>query len=336
MAFEIKRGTNISEWLSQSSRRGLERLEFFTEKDVRLIAGLGFDHIRLPIDEEQLWDEAGQPDREAFHLLDSALDWCAAAGLRVVVDLHIVRSHHFNDRHVPRLFTDPAALARFVDLWRQLSAHLGPRPAEQVAYELLNEAVAPDPADWNRVAMAAYAAIREAEPERVIVLGSNHFNQCHTFHALEIPDDPHLILTFHFYHPMLVTHHRATWWGGGFWAGPISYPGAPIAPRHLKLLEDEFLRRTPGWDNRPYDRAAMEAQLAQPLAARGRTGLPLYCGEFGCYHKAPQSVRLAWYRDIVQVFKAQGIAWANWDYSGGFSPVVEKGRDTAIARVLLG
>ena len=60
-----------------------------------------------------------------------------------------------------------------------------------------------------------------------------------------------------------------------------------------KLLEDEFLRRTPQWDNRPYDRTAMQEQMAQPLAVRRRTGLPLYCGEFACYHEAPLPIRLA-------------------------------------------
>jgi endoglucanase len=50
--FEIRRGTNISHWLSQSRARGAERRAWFTEDDVQRIAGWGFDHIRLPIDEE--------------------------------------------------------------------------------------------------------------------------------------------------------------------------------------------------------------------------------------------------------------------------------------------
>ncbi len=31
--FEVKRGTNIAHWLSQSQRRGTDRELFFTEKD---------------------------------------------------------------------------------------------------------------------------------------------------------------------------------------------------------------------------------------------------------------------------------------------------------------
>ena len=69
-----------------------------------------------------------------------------------------------------------------------LSGALAGRPMDMVAYELLNEPVAPDPADWNRVALGALAAVREREPERTVVLGSNQFQSCDTFDRLEVPD----------------------------------------------------------------------------------------------------------------------------------------------------
>jgi aryl-phospho-beta-D-glucosidase BglC (GH1 family) len=49
MTLTVKRGTNISHWMSQSRRRGTERRAFFTRDDVRRIADWGFDHIRLPM-----------------------------------------------------------------------------------------------------------------------------------------------------------------------------------------------------------------------------------------------------------------------------------------------
>ena len=346
MSFTLSRGTNISHWLSQSKQRGAARAAWFTKKDVQYIAGLrgpagarglggGFDHLRIPIDEEQMWDDQGRKEAEAFDLLDAALDWCAEAGLRAIVDLHILRSHYFNDREEQRLYTDPAEEARFASLWRDLSAHLQGRSNDWVAYELLNEAVASDPEDWNRVAMAAFAAVREREPERTIVLGSNRWNQHHTFGQLRVPDDRHILLTYHYYFPMLITHHQARWWHeGGAYAGPIHYPGTPIAPEDLEGLDEAFLERVGEW-NVPFDRSQMVADLAQPLAVRARTGLPLYCGEFGCYEKTPQAIRLAWYHDIMQTFKEHDIAWANWDYKGLFGIVTVDGRDTGIAGVLL-
>jgi len=41
--FEIKKGTNVAHWLSQSKQRGTERALFFTKEDVQNIAKMGFD-----------------------------------------------------------------------------------------------------------------------------------------------------------------------------------------------------------------------------------------------------------------------------------------------------
>ncbi|MBN1936017.1 MAG: cellulase family glycosylhydrolase [Anaerolineae bacterium] len=334
MSFTLKRGTNISHWLSQSRQRGAARRAWFTEKDVQHIAGLGFDHLRLPIDEEQMWDEAGNPEAEAFDLLDAALDWAEKAGLRIVVDLHILRSHYFNDREEPRLYRDPAEQEKFCALWRSLSARLRGRDNDLVAYELLNEAVARDPEDWNRVARKAFDAVRALEPERTLVLGSNMFGSYDTFDVLAVPDDPHCILTYHYYHPMLVTHYRARWWDGGVYDGPLHYPGLQVAPEDVTRLAPELQAKMAAW-NRPFDRSTMVAHLAKPLAVRERSGLPLYCGEFGVYYQTPSVLRLAWYRDMMQTLNEHDIAWANWDYKGSFGIVTPDGQDTGIARVLL-
>src|SRR4051794_24940123 len=84
MSFAIRRGTNVSHWLSQSERRGEERRVWFTRDDVQRLAALGLDHLRFPLDEEQLWGEDGRPHREAFDLLHAAIGWCEEAGLRAV------------------------------------------------------------------------------------------------------------------------------------------------------------------------------------------------------------------------------------------------------------
>ncbi len=336
MPLDITRGTNIGGWLSQSKRRGRERREFFTRDDAESLAGLGFDHLRIPVDEEQLWDESDRPDEEAFGLLESALEWCAGLDLRAVVDLHILRSHHFNNPARP-LWTDAACQERFCDCWRELSRRLGSRPLDAVAYELLNEAVADDPEDWNGVALKVMAAIRELEPERVIVLGSNYYNCVETFDALTIPeDDPKLILTFHFYLPFLVTHHQARWTPIGFHKGPVHYPGVSVEEKDAAGFTDEQ-RAAIAEHNGLFDRARLDAFLAQPLAARDRTGLPLYCGEFGCLNTVPRADRLNWFRDFMSVLRERDISWANWSHRGGFGFADgERNVDREIAEILLG
>ena len=67
--FSVKRGVNISHWLSQSNVRGENRAVFFTEADVKFLSEVGFDHLRLPVDEEQMFAPDGSMRRKNLFLL---------------------------------------------------------------------------------------------------------------------------------------------------------------------------------------------------------------------------------------------------------------------------
>ena len=331
--FAIHRGVNISHWLSQSRERGEKRRARFTQEDVRRVADLGFDHVRLPIDEVQMWDESGSPDPEAFALLEEGLKWCAEAGLKAVVDLHILRSHYFYGTERP-LWTDSSAQDRFVKCWEDLSDALRHHPTNLLAYELLNEPVAPDPEQWNALLARAHAAIRAREPSRTLVIGSNKFQSTETFDHLRVPEnDPNIYLSFHFYEPFHLTHYRARWVPFGDYSGPVKYPGPTVEPTDLEGLPED-LRTQMESATKSWDRARIEECLAKPLALAARTGLPLYCGEWGCYKEVPRPTRLAWYRDVVSVLATHGIAWAVWGYKGSFPLVVDDKTDMELAEIL--
>lgn len=315
--FVIKRGTNISHWLSQSEARGDKRKNYFTENDVKYLAGLGFDHLRIPIDEMQLWDENGEKDEEAFSLLQDALNWCKKYNLKAVVDLHILRSHYFNAKVKP-LWTQPAAQERFFQCWRDLSAALKKYSVSDVAYELMNEPVADDPEDWNKLVEKAVAVIREAEPTRKIVIGSNRWQSADTFDKLRIPrGDKNIILSFHMYEPFLLTHHEASWTNIKDYKGPVNYPGDIVKEEDIKNLPDS-LRNVILHNKIYYTKDSIQKHFAKPIAIAKKYGLPLYCGEWGCLSTVPDNARLQWYRDMKSVLEANNIAWATWDYKGGF------------------
>jgi endoglucanase len=331
----LRRGVNLSHWFSQSERRGEARRAWTTREDIGRIRAMGFDHIRLPLDEEQLWNADGTRDQDAWDLLESALDWAKSEDLRTVCDLHILRSHHFNDTRTPTLYSDPAELERFCGLWRELAGTLGSRPADDVALEILNEAVARDPADWNRVSGRAFQEIRQSAPDHTIVLGSNWYCMCETFPELSIPEDRNQILTFHFYNPMCITHYGADWTPGGAWRGPVRYPGKPW-PNGIPEDVPEPLRSRMEKANIPWDRERMQDELSAPVARSHETGLPLFCGEFGVYERAAMELRLDWLSDAVRSFEEHGIAWAVWDWKGSFGVVDGEGKPTGIHRALLG
>jgi endoglucanase len=314
--FQVKRGVNVSHWLSQSGARGEKRREWFQEKDVQFIAKIGYDHFRLPVDEEQLWDESGEKEAEAFELLHNGLKWAQKYNLRVIVDLHVLRSHHFNAKERP-LWTDPQAQDRFLKLWQDLSEELRDYPIDRVAYELMNEPVADDPEEWNRLVAKGIAAIRKNEPRRVIVVGSNKWQTINTMKDLKVPtEDKNILLSFHFYDPFLITHHQASWTHVAKYKGPVHYPGQLVEPEDMEGLSEEVKRivRGAGVENRD----TLEKQILKAVALANKYELPVYCGEWGCIKSTPRNVRLAWYRDMVSILEEHQIGWANWDYKGGF------------------
>lgn len=322
--FTVHRGTNIAHFLSQSDRRGAEREAFFTREDVQLIDSLGFDHIRLPIDEEQMWDEQMVRHEDAFELLHSVIEWAGEEELRVIVDLHILRSHHFNEGEKP-LWTDPAEQERFFDLWRDLSSELSVYPNGQVAYELMNEAVADDPAQWNDLIARVSEILNELEPERTIVLGSNRWQGYETFPELEVPaSDTNILLSFHYYNPFALTHYQASWTGIYKYDGPVQYPGQIVKEEDLKGYPDALATQMK-WAGKYFTSDTIRANMMIPLEVARTHDLPLYCGEFGVYKPAPREDALRWYDDMIKTMESLDIAWANWCYKGSFGIFLENG-----------
>jgi endoglucanase len=334
--FAIRRGVNISHWLSQVPEEAFpHHAILFTELDAAFLAGAGFDHVRLPVDEKELWTEGGEAREENWARLHRGIGESLRQGLNVIVDLHIIRSHYFNavnEGAAPNtLFDDPGAQAQFLELWGELSSRLGEYPVDRLAYEILNEAMADDPEDWNRLLASAHRVIREREPERTLVMGSNIWQTASTFPDLVVPaGDPNLILSFHNYSPMLITHYRASWTPARAYEGPVQYPGPSVeeayANAHYEADFVETLRNMGAF--REHSRGTTAAEIEVAVDRAQVLGLPLYCGEFGCLPSPGRAIRLRYYRDLVSIFVEHGIAYANWDYRGDFRIV---DRDTLVA-----
>lgn len=322
--FAISRGTNLSHWLSQDFGWH-DREAWITQNDIQFIASCGFDHVRLPVDEHELWNEDGSRKEAAFGQMLSAIDWSRQAGLRVILDMHVLRSHHFNasqEGGTNTLWDNPEAQEHLANLWRELSSVVGNVPVSELAYEIMNEPVADDPEDWNKLVARTIAAIRKLEPNRVIVVGANRWQIPQSFPDLKVPEgDKNIILSFHTYSPMLLTHYTAQWTPLRDYTGPVSYPG-PIASQadlaELLASEDPIVVMFAKQALEDWNPERIREEISLAIERASELGLQLYCGEFGCMPTAPRDARLAYYRDIVGVFEANGIAWTNWEYKGDF------------------
>lgn len=306
-------GTNLAHWLSQTRRTGAERRQFIVEDDIAYIADLGFDHVRLPIDEQQMWTEDGARDEDAFAALHDAVRWSLKYDLMILIDLHILRSHHFNAAEKP-LWTEAAAQEQFIELWRDLSADLRDYPVEAVAYELMNEPVADDPDDWNKLLARTLAAVRELEPNRTIVIGSNRWQSADTFDELVVPNDRNIILSYHFYEPFLLSHYGTAWTDLRDYSGPVRYPGVILTQKEFDDLPDDQKEPARRFAGRRFDKQVLTEMMGKPLRVAKELDLPLYCGEFGIFDKAPNADRVRWYADIRAIFEEHNVSYASWNY----------------------
>ena len=324
--FKIQRGTNVSHWLSQSEERGEAREQHIQEDDFARLDSLGFDFVRLPIDEVQFWDEEGNKLPEAWELMINAINWAEKHHLRTIVDLHIIRSHYFNavnegQADANTLFTSEKSQQDLINMWYQLSDVLKGYSVDSVAYEFMNEPVADDHEQWNQLIAKVHQALREREPQRTLVIGSNMWQGYETMKYLKVPEnDKNIILSFHYYNPMILTHYGAWWTPIGKYTGKVNYPGVLVsqedyeaAPDSVKKLIDENHYTTQEWN---IDK--IRADFKDAIAAAKKYDLQLFCGEWGVYEPVDRELAYNWTRDMLTVFDEFNIAWTTWCYDADF------------------
>ena len=325
--FRIKRGTNVSHWLSQNNEdRGEARRLHIQEDDFARLDSLGFDFVRLPIDEVQFWDEEGNKLPEAWDLMTNAINWAEKHHLRTIVDLHIIRSHYFNavnegGGNANTLFTSEKAQQDLINMWYQLSDVLKGYSVDSVAYEFMNEPVAEDHEQWNQLIAKVHKALREREPQRTLVIGSNMWQSYGTIKYLKVPEnDKNIILSFHYYNPMILTHYGAWWTPIGKYTGKVNYPGVLVskedydaASDSVKAVIDENKFTTEEWN---IDR--IRADFKDAIEAAKKYNLQLFCGEWGVYEPVDRELAYKWTKDMLTVFDEFNIAWTTWCYDADF------------------
>jgi endoglucanase len=256
---------------------------------------VGFDAVRVPVRWSAHADE-GPPyriDPDFFARVDRVVDGALRRELTVVVNVH----------HYHELMAAPHAhRARLEALWRQIAAHYAGRDP-RLYLELLNEPrdAMTGPA-WNETLSATLAAVRESDPDRVVVAGPARMNDIEALTDLRLPADNRLIVTVHYYSPFTFTHQGAAWAAGA----------------------DRWLGTTWGDDaDHDADRDAVRADLdAAARWAHDHERL-LFIGEFGAYRQADLPSRLRWTRFVRSHAEHLGLSWCYWDFGtdfGAFDP----------------
>ena len=320
----LHRGVNASMWFAQTSDYSPARLRSYTTADdIALMRTMGFDHVRLSIDGDELLRGAPPNGLNATFAaeLDTAVNTMLKDGLRVIVDVHP------SDEFKRRLRTEDAAVTQFCALWTALAGHYAQTDPDRIFFEVLNEPEFDNAQQWSAVQTRLIAAIRTAAPHHTIIATAQHYSGINDLLTLEPVADPNVIYTFHDYEPFPFTHQGATWTMAE--VRPLRGVPYPSSPENIATaVSQEPQLSGQHWINSyaldRWDAARIRSELSFAGKWAALHHVPVYCGEFGVYQPyADPAMRAAWLRDTRTALEDQGIGWAVWDYQGSFAVVTK-------------
>jgi endoglucanase len=263
---------------------GQRRFEWrhFTE-----IRRAGFDFVRVNLQAFKHMDAQDRLEPAWLTKLDDVVREAQGAGLGVILD-----EHDFD------VCSEDVALCRrkLSAFWAQVAPRFANAP-RSVAFELLNEPHAKlDAPTWNAMIPELLAVVRPTNPTRIVVLGPTSWNSLKELPGLKLPDDPNLLVTFHYYEPFHFTHQGATWAG-----------------EEVKQLHGIT------WGSEA-DRAAVRADFDQVAAWSAANRRPVLLGEYGAYDKSgtPLDLRVAYVTAVRSEAERHGYGWAYWQFEGDF------------------
>ena len=318
----FQKGVNLGGWLSQFDAYDKAHFDnFITEKDIRSIAALGFDHVRVPVDYIVLEDEDGTAKEDGFLYLDQCRQWCEAAGLNMLIDLHECFGYSFDplkkgmDRE--RFFYDADLQKRFLSLWKKIGERFAAWP-KQVAFEPLNEVVLMEVAEaWNKVAADYIKLMRTVAPDSYLVIGGVCYSSVASVPLLNIPLDDKIVYNFHCYEPFVFTHQGAYWVDNMPSDFRIGYPESEQTYREALMkmnLAGDLADAVSSEGSQLVGEAFFERIFAPALEKAQADQIPLYCGEYGVIDLADKPSALRWLKDIHAAMSRHGIGRALWNY----------------------
>ena len=162
--------------------RGFNLLEKFTlalnapyvETDFDMIAGWGFDFVRLPAD-YRCWTEAsGKYKEPILREIDQAIAAGRARHIHVNLCLHRAPGYCVNPpKETLDLWADDEsgveARKQFAAQWGMFAARYRDIPSSALSFDLVNEPANISPAAYARAVQAAVEAIRREDPQRLII-----------------------------------------------------------------------------------------------------------------------------------------------------------------------
>ncbi len=263
------------------------RNNFITEGDMKNVAGLGMNCVRLPFNYRLIEPTPYRYSKEGLHFLDEAVRWAKKYNVRVILDLHAApgaQNHqwHSDSLGVAKLWASPSHQKRVYALWEMLADRYKDEGAV-AGYDLLNESVMQDNALLNRFYKNIIKAIRRVDRKHILFIEGNRWAQ--DIEMLDDFNDDNWAYSIHFYEPMEYTFHLVH---------SLTYP--------LKSEQGT-------WDQK-----VMRQRMNGYADVARKRQRPVFVGEFGVNARDGLHGEDIYVRDLLKVFNDLGFHWTYWTY----------------------
>ena len=251
------------------------------------IKAAGFDTVRIPT----RWSAYTGPAPE--YSIDPAFmaEITAAVDTALAHDLNVILNvHHFEE-----IMTDPKnEMRHLLAIWRQIGTAFSDR-SDNLWFEALNE---PNNKLKGKLMQAAQQvavlAIREENPDRIIILGGEEWSGINSLPSNIAPPDNNIVYTLHYYDPFGFTHQFAPW------------------------VPQELVNKKRNWGSRQ-DKKDLSQAITVVESFRDVIKHPVFIGEFGVYDPVDNDERVEWVGAVRQAAETSDIPWCLWAFSNTFA-----------------
>ena len=331
-AFKAPVKNKLPQW------RGFNLTDFFnpnpaharpstTEDQFRWMRDWGFDFVRIPIaypsylkidrTRDITPEETYNIDEQAVEKIDSLIALAHKYGIHASINLHRAPGYCVNAGfHEPfNLWRDEAAQKAFYFHWNMWAKRYKNTSPKKISFDLVNEPSdredmndqhskrSPVPGDvYRKVAKASAEAIRKENPNHLVIADGNNVG------SDVIPEikDLNIAQSCRGYFPGIISHYKAPW--------AMKDTANVPDPKWPGQVGDKYLSRE------------MLEKFYKPWIDLKNSGVGVHCGECGCWRKTPHNVFLAWFSDVLDILRSNGIGFALWEFSGDFG-VMNSNRD---------
>jgi endoglucanase len=302
----LHHGINLSQWWEDRQDRAV------TSSELQNIRDLGFDFVRLPVSPAWLDIADAAEHNKKMDALRCDLIAILNADLRIVVDMHpsVDTADHLRQ--------NTADLVPFVEShWQKMRTVIHGLPPSRVILQLWNEPLV-ETGVWWRIQERIIKDLRTDFQDHTFIVSAGPFNGWWSLIEKTPYADPKLIYDFHFYDPMVFTHHGAEWLEPKHVAtadSPITYPVDTKFNFGDDFATQDYVAH--GWGKHSID------EIVQHIGAwKNKYHTDVLCSEFGVYRAHVDDIsRYAWLQDTTNALQKARIPWSLWEYRGPFGIV---------------